>query len=132
MVNKLRMDNTLFGIPLAFWGVGCLMIAVVYYQIWPMPNPKRIQPRTTWQHVVLRYFHSLVWVLLAAGCFLGGFGYGMVGLVLASLSVPTYIVFLVMLLQDRQRELTAQSEARKKKSESVSSDGPPAQITHEG
>ena len=107
------MDNTLFGIPLALWGVGCLVIAVVYYQIWPMPNPKRLEPRTTWQHMVLRYFHSLVWVLLAAGCFLGGFGYSMVGLVLASLAIPTYIVFLVVLLQDRQRELAAQAEARR-------------------
>ena len=71
----MALGNTLFGIPLVFWGMGCLAIAVAYYRIWPQPGPKRSLPRTQWQHIVLRYFHSLVWVLLAAGCFLAGAGY---------------------------------------------------------
>lgn len=107
------MNNTLFGIPLAFWGIGCLAIAVVYYQIWPMPNPKRIRPRSTWQHLVLRYAHSLVWILLAAGCFLAGGGYGALGLALAFAALPAYAIFLVVVVQDRQRDLSDQAAARR-------------------
>lgn len=68
----MSLGNTLLGIPLVFWGIGCLAVAVAYYRIWPQPSPKRSQQRTQWQHIVLRYFHSLVWILLAAGCFLAG------------------------------------------------------------
>lgn len=108
----MSLGNTLLGIPLVFWGLGCLAIAVAYYRIWPQPIPKRTQPRTQWQHIVLRYFHSLVWVLLAAGCFLAGAGYN-VGLWVAALALPVYIVFLVMVIQDRNRELADLAAQRK-------------------
>jgi|GEM_PF-675887 len=119
------MNNTLFGIPLAFWGVGCLAIAAVYYQIWPMPNPTRIRPRSVWQHLVLRYAHSLVWILLAGACFLAGFGYGAFGLALAFAALPTYVIFLVVVVQDRQRELADQAAARRSASDAKSSETPP-------
>lgn len=105
--------STLFGIPLAFWGIGCLAVAVTYYRIWPQPSPKRTQKRAPWQHVVLRYFHMLVWVLLALGCFLAGYGFAAIGLWLAAAALPVYIVFLVMLVQDRNRELADLSAQRK-------------------
>jgi hypothetical protein len=110
----INLGNTLLGIPLVFWGIGCLAIAVAYYRIWPQPGLKRSQARTQWQHIVLRYFHSLVWVLLAAGCFLAGAGYN-IGLWIAASALPVYIVFLVMVIQDRNRELadlTAQRKAQ--------------------
>jgi hypothetical protein len=109
----MAFGNTLFGLPLAFWGIGCLAVAVAYYRIWPVPSPKRTQPRTAWQHFMLRYSHSLVWVLLAAGCFLSGAGYISVGLWLAAAALPLYIVFLVMLVQDRNRELADLAAQRK-------------------
>ncbi|MFN8464235.1 MAG: hypothetical protein U0X20_01730 [Caldilineaceae bacterium] len=100
----MNLGNTLLGVPLVFWGIGCLAVAVAYYRIWPQQSPKRLQGRTQWQHIVLRYFHSLVWVLLAAGCFLAGAGYN-IGLWVAGLALPVYIYFLVMVVQDRNREL---------------------------
>jgi len=109
------LGNTLLGIPLVFWGFGCLAVAAAYYQLWPQPSPKRQQSRTPFQHFALRYGHSLVWLLLAAGCFLAAFGYTAIGLGLASLSLPVYISFLVMLLQDRQRELADLAGQRKSK-----------------
>lgn len=109
----MALGNTLLGIPLLFWGFGCLAIAFAYYRIWPQPSPKRTQPRSTWQHIVLRYSHSLVWVLLAAGCFLAGAGHANIGLWLAAAALPVYIVFLVMLVQDRQRELADLAAQRK-------------------
>ena len=106
------MDNTVFGIPVAFLGILCLGVGVAYYVIWPFPNPKRTQPRTPWQHLVLRYFHTLVWVLLAAGCFLAGYGLGALGGIVALLALPTYVIFLVVLVQDRSRQVSQTSGAR--------------------
>jgi hypothetical protein len=111
----ISLGNTLFGIPLYFWGLGCLAVAAAYYRLWPQPSPKRTQPRTKFQHSVLRYGHALVWLLLAAGCFLAGAGAVPIGLALASASLPVYILFLVLLLQDRQRELADLAAQRKNK-----------------
>jgi hypothetical protein len=105
--------STLFGIPLAFWGIGCLAVAVTYYRIWPQASPKRTALRSPWQQFVLRYFHALVWVLLALGCFLAGYGFAAIGLWLAAAALPVYIVFLVMLVQDRNRELADLAAQRK-------------------
>jgi hypothetical protein len=109
----MNLGETLFGIPLVFWGLGCLAVAVTYYRLWPQPSPKRTLARTQWQHVVLRYFHALVWVLLAAGCFLAGTGYTNIGLWLAAAALPVYIIFLVMLIKDRNRELADLAAQRK-------------------
>ena len=109
----MNLGNTLLGIPLVFWGAGCLAVAAVYYQLWPQPSPKRKEPRTRFQHLMLRYGHMLVWLLLAGGCFLAGAGFVPFGLGLAFLSLPVYIFFLVMLVQDRQRELADLAAQRK-------------------
>ena len=111
----MAQDNTLFGIPLSLLGIGCLAVAAAYYRLWPQPSPKRTLPRTSRQHFILRYGHALVWLLLAAGCFLAGAGYAPIGLTLAAFSLPVYIVFLVMLVQDRQRELNDLAAQRKAK-----------------
>jgi cytochrome b561 len=111
----IDLNNTLFGIPLLFWGFGCLAVAVAYYRLWPQPSPKRTQPRSRLQHLVLRYGHMLVWLLLAGGCFLAGAGLAPIGLSLAFFSLPVYILFLVMLVQDRQRELADLAAQRKAK-----------------
>ncbi len=107
------MTNTLLGIPLTFWGVGCLAIAGAYYWFWPQQGPQPLRVRTTWQHLVLRYGHALVWVLLAGGCFAGAFGYGVLGIILALAAVPVYIVFLAMVMKDRQEELAAMAAKRR-------------------
>ena len=107
------MDQTLFGVPLLFWGVLCLAIAAAYYYVWPQPGPKRLAPRSMSEHVVLRYFHSLVWVLLAAGCFLGSAGMGELGRWIALLGIPVYIVFLVYVVRDRNKEEAARAAQRK-------------------
>jgi hypothetical protein len=111
----ISLGNTLFGIPLVFWGFGCLAVAVAYYRLWPQPSPKRTQPRTRFQHLTLRYGHALVWLLLAGGCFLAGASQVTIGLTLAFASLPVYIAFLVVLLQDRQRELADLAAQRKAK-----------------
>lgn len=100
----MTMDNTLFGIPLYFWAVLCLAVAGAYWYLWPKPGYRRVTPRTPWQQFILRYFHALVWVLLAAGCFVAGSGFGTLGLILAFLGIPVYVIFLVFFVKDRRIE----------------------------
>jgi hypothetical protein len=87
----------LFGIPMAIWGVVCLVIAVVYFLVWP----KQVSgsPRPAWAHLVLRYLHSFVWLLLAATCFLGGAGAATAAQFLALLAGVCYAVFIVVYLK---------------------------------
>ena len=107
------MDNTLFGISLVYWGILALGIAGAYFYLWPRPSPNRSKPRTAWQHIVLRYFHSLVWVLLAFACFIGALGPGEYGRWVALAAIPVYIVFMVMLVRDRNREMAQLAAQRK-------------------
>lgn len=58
------------GLPWLVWGIICLAIAAVYTVIWPRPKtPAQAQSRPLWRQLVLRWFHMLVWVLLAVSCF---------------------------------------------------------------
>ncbi len=50
------MTPTLFGIPFYLWGVVCLGVAA-------------------WRQFILRWFHALVWVLLAGACFARAIGW---------------------------------------------------------
>ena len=106
------MTETLLGIPLVFWGLLCLAIAVAYYFFWPKPGPKRLTPRTLREHIVLRYFHSLVWVLLALGAFLGALGAGATGRWIALLAIPVYIIFLIYVVRDQNKEEAARAAQR--------------------
>jgi cobalamin synthase len=105
-------SETLLGIPLIYWGLFCLVIAAVYFVVWPKPNPARPTPRSGTRHFILRYFHSLVWLLLAAAAFAAAFGIGS-GWLLAILGLVAYLVFMVVFVRDRQEETTALYQARK-------------------
>lgn len=117
--------NTMLGAPLAVWGFGCLMIAAAYWSFWPQPNAGRLTPRTPFTHFILRYGHALVWLLLAAGCFLAGFGLTALGIILAAAAVPLYLLFLVMLLRDRSQD-EADRAARKAAQGRPAAPGQPA------
>ena len=109
------MGNTLLGAPLIFWAIVCFSIAVAYYFFWPKPSPRRLTPRTTGQHIVLRYFHALVWVLLGLGCLLGGMSSGELGRWVALAGIPVYAIFLYYVVRDRNIELADAATRRKSK-----------------
>ena len=95
------MVNDFLGIPLPIVGLICLVIAVFYYFIWPKPRGNA--PRPQWAQIVLRYAHSLVWVLLACACFLwAGDRQSGAASVLSFLALPTYIVFMVTFVRYRR------------------------------
>ncbi len=95
------MTNSLLGIPLPLLSLVCLGIAAAYYFIWP--KPKAGQSRTPTQHVIVRYGHSLVWVLLAVACLLwaGDSQSGLASL-LGLAALGTYVLFMITLFASRK------------------------------
>jgi hypothetical protein len=46
-----------------------LVIALVYVFIWPgRRHPENMRRFPLWQRLVLRWFHSLTWILIAVAC----------------------------------------------------------------
>lgn len=86
-----KMNNTLWGIPFWVLAIPCLGIATLYYFLWPKPKENQLRP--LWVHFVLRWFHSLVWVLLAGACLLWGAGSGL-GNPISLLAGLVYLVFI--------------------------------------
>ena len=48
-----------------------LTVAIAYCFVWPgWKDAERVRRRPLWSKIILRWFHSLTWALLAAACFL--------------------------------------------------------------
>jgi hypothetical protein len=74
----------------------CLMVASAYYSVWPgWKNPERVQHRSLWSYIILRWFHSLTWVLLALACYLRA-------TLLAAVAGGAYLIFLMTLAHERR------------------------------
>lgn len=94
------MGPTFIGVPLLVWGIVCLGVATLYYFVWPEPEADR-PPRPAWMRLVLRWFHSLVWLLLAAACFLQYGSTAAIGQVVGFVGLLVYVVFIVTAAVDR-------------------------------
>lgn len=95
------------GVSLLIWGCLCLMVALIYLFISPRLIKRRQSPYAKWRYLVLRWFHSLVWLLLALSCFLWGEylnGGAVLANVLALLSLAIYLVFIVTFIVDRKAQ----------------------------
>jgi hypothetical protein len=94
------MNTPLLGVPWLVWGLLCFAVAVIFTMIWP--RGKRPGKASALQSVILRWFHALVWVLLAVSFFLregkvlDGSG---TANVLALLAFLVYLIFLGTLLR---------------------------------
>ena len=76
--------------------VVCLAIAAVYLFVWPgRSNPERVALRPLWRRIVLRWFHSLFWVVAAVACVL----WSKVAVVAA---LAVYLIFLIALMLERR------------------------------
>jgi len=77
----------------------CIVISVIvagaYYFVWPgWKDPERVRQRSLWSRIILRWFHSLTWVLLAAACFLRA-------TLPAVLAGGVYLIFILTLAHER-------------------------------
>ena len=98
------MNSALLGLPWILWGLLALLVAGVFAEVWPRTAGSE-RPRPVWRHLVLRWFHALVWVLLALSCFVRADlmpGGSSAANVAALLGLASYAVFLGTLAMDRR------------------------------
>ena len=112
------MDGTLFGIPLFTLGLVCLGLAVLWYYVWPKdrtPEPLKqlpeYKPRSAWLQSVLRWFHALVWVMLAATCWFLDAAQTTLATASALVAGIMYVTFVVALIKDGQRRKAFEHES---------------------
>lgn len=112
------MDGTLIGISLFTWGLVCLGLSVLWYYVWPKdrtPEPltklPEYKPRPAWMQSVLRWFHSLTWVLLAATCWFLDAGQTPLAAASAIMAGLMYATFGVALVKDKQRRKAFEHES---------------------
>ena len=112
------MDGTLFGIPYFTWGLVCLGLAVLWYFVWPkdrtpepLKNLPEYKPRPAWMHSVLRWFHALAWVMLAATCWFLDAVQVPLAAATALMAGIMYVTFVVALVRDGQRRKAFEHES---------------------
>jgi hypothetical protein len=112
------MDGTLFGIPYFTLALGCLGLAALWYFVWPKdrtPEPLKQLPeykaRPAWVHSVLRWFHTLAWVALAAMFLFLDAGQTTLASATAVLGGVMYVTFVVALIKDGQRRKAFEHES---------------------
>lgn len=112
------MDGALLGIPDFALGLICLGLAGLWYFVWPKertPEPLKklpeYQPRPAWMEAVLRWFHALVWVMLAAMWWLLDAGLQPLATASALVAGIMYLTFVVALTKDKQRRKAFEHES---------------------
>lgn len=90
------MQHKRFGVPFVVWGVLCCVLAVLWIIVWPSEQAATAQGL---RFVILRWFHALVWLLLAAAAFLAAStAPGHVARSVAFASLITYLIFMATFL----------------------------------
>ena len=84
----------MFGLSWYVWGVIGLVVAGIFFFI--APNEQGAMSRR--KYIIVRWFHGLVWVLLAVSFFLRGTGNSMASSVADITAVLGGIVYLVYLV----------------------------------
>lgn len=88
------------GLPLALWGLLCLLLALVWLRVWPAD---RVSPGDGARFIVLRWFHALTWLLLALAVFSAALRVadGALARPLAFAALLVYLVFLAVFVTSR-------------------------------
>ena len=95
------MNTKFLGIPWFVWGLLALVVAVIFTVIWPSGKVSGANNTGSLQYVILRWFHGLVWLLLAVSFFVrSGNNSASSGTanILALAALGVYIVFMVMVV----------------------------------
>ena len=99
------MSGLLGLMPSTAWVVVCLGLAVLY--LWAWPRRKAVGVTKGLRYLVLRWFHSLVWLLLAVSVAVraqsGRTAY-VVASALAIAALLVYVVFLIVAFKKGPRQ----------------------------
>ena len=102
------MITLLATIQFPVWGAVCLVVAAVYSFWTPGFSAKAVVAApSVWQFFILRWFHPLVWVVLAASFFIRGSSLAhrrSVANVLALIALALYLTFLLTFALFRMRQ----------------------------
>jgi len=89
--------NTRFlGIPSVVWSMLALVIAAIFVYVWP--SDKVPGDTTSIRYLILRWGHTLVWVLIAGFIFLRSVGATSLASLLGGLAGITYLAFIATLV----------------------------------
>lgn len=90
----------------------------MWYYAWPKdrtPEPLKqlpeYKPRPAWMHAVLRWFHALAWVMLAAMFWFLDAGQMPLATASALLAGIMYVTFVFALIKDGQRRKAFEHES---------------------
>lgn len=82
------------------FGFFCLFLALSYGVQWP--KAKEGYERPYWLHLMMRWGHSAVWLLLAISCFLWYWQYNAIGGQIAANAMILYLIFVAAYMYDRR------------------------------
>ena len=88
------MGNKFLGLPLFVWALLCLALAGVWVVFWPSERAVGASPL---RHVILRWFHALTWLLLAAAAFIAGLDAGANARVARTVALSSLVVYLIFM-----------------------------------
>jgi hypothetical protein len=92
--------NGFLNIPWVVWGGLALVVALLF--VFFVPGAKKINATTGFQRIIVRWFHSLCWLLLAINFFLRAIGTdganGVANLVAAAGGIA-YALYMVNFMQ---------------------------------
>ncbi len=96
--------NTLWGVPYFGWLAACLLIAVAYWVF----VPKEVYSPNAYflERIVVKYAHSLVWLLLGLACIIANYQRQEVAKLIALAALVTYLVFIGTLLKVKAKDKT--------------------------
>ncbi len=86
----------MLGIPLVIWGLLALALAAVWVFVWPAEQAVGAGAA---QYFVLRWFHAIVWLLLAAAAFAAAVPRGArMAQLFGWMALAVYVSFLVVMV----------------------------------
>ena len=91
-----------WGVPYFVWVIVCLTIATLYYFF--APKQSKNPTLSVMSRRILKYFHSLVWILLAIASLLANFKFNSMAKLIALLSLGVYLVFMITLVRAKTGE----------------------------
>ncbi|HPR01495.1 MAG: hypothetical protein H6561_03435 [Lewinellaceae bacterium] len=62
------MSNGWFNIPWFLYGIGCMVVAVIYMLVPVSPYQGFNWSIRSWSNLILRWLHPIVWIILLSAC----------------------------------------------------------------